>query len=322
MLNFVLRKNILRSFFKIELTQKERETGNTAINKRYLPTLRYSLVCILLIIPATVLFETTVLLGVLIPVAMVTGTAWFAISLANVKEKFESLGVILTTSIFKSFISSLLILFLLILISFFPDLKNQLSVYASSFPWFENTAALIGVLTVGSIIWNLIKGSIQYDINDSMLTGQHEIAELYFRKSLSYLHRAAENLQSGKDLSVANYYLGLSFFDVFRRISLAGVKAEEINDQMLKAEELKKNPNITQKDADLICKNFIAIFIKFCGKPENERADALLTEIKKEHEILLENTNEKQALVDTRFALIIDNIAELIALEGPALFKK
>jgi hypothetical protein len=49
---------------------------------------------------------------------MVAGTAWFSISLANIKQKFEKFGLELTMNVFEAFSISLGLLFMLSIFSF------------------------------------------------------------------------------------------------------------------------------------------------------------------------------------------------------------
>ncbi len=180
-------------------------TAQEAIDEKYAPALCYAFFIGVLMLPAVVFLDTNVLISVLIPITMVTGTAWFAISLANVKRKFQNFGLILTRGMFKSFVASLVILGLLAMFSFVvPLLPSSFLIWGKDSLEVNLVATILGIIAITSILWKILTGSMQYDVNDSMLTGQTEVAEKFFKRSLSILYIAAEHLRMGKGLEVAN----------------------------------------------------------------------------------------------------------------------
>ena len=97
----------LRNFFSVELTSAEREIAIESVREKYAKALKKAFIyCLLSVLPILFL-ETQVLISVLIPITMVAGTAWFSISLANMKQKFENFGLELTTNLFEAFTISL-----------------------------------------------------------------------------------------------------------------------------------------------------------------------------------------------------------------------
>ena len=89
MLDKFFRRLVFKNFLKIDLTAIERATAEESLTTKYTRGLRESLIYGLLIIPTLLFVDTSVLSSVLIPITMVSGTAWFAVSLINIKKKFE-----------------------------------------------------------------------------------------------------------------------------------------------------------------------------------------------------------------------------------------
>jgi hypothetical protein len=113
----IMKRFILNNFLSVELTGSEREIALESITEKYAKALKKTCVyCWLSTFPILFL-DTSVLISVLIPITMVAGTAWFSISLANMKQKFESFGLELTTNLFEAFSISLGLLFMLSVLS-------------------------------------------------------------------------------------------------------------------------------------------------------------------------------------------------------------
>lgn len=108
----------LKRFSEIDLTGLETVAVQNAVQNKYAPALREGIILTILMVPAAFLFDSQILATVLIPITMVSGTAWFAISLATVRMKFQKFGVELTAEVFKSFVDSLGVLGLLTIVSF------------------------------------------------------------------------------------------------------------------------------------------------------------------------------------------------------------
>src|SRR3989339_2274425 len=319
MLSHFIKKYILKNFLAIDLSGVEKTITDDSIAVKYVPAIRGALFISALMIPAILFLPTGTLMNVLIPVTMVTGTAWFAVSLANIRKKFESFGIELTMQMFRSFTASLLILGLLTLFSLLTNIFAPLISWGQGKPLLQILATFLGIGGVFTILWDVFAGALKYDINDAMLTGQSEVAEQYFKKSLSLLHSAAENLRMGKNLEVANYYLGLAFYEIFT--FLYEVSKEETDLVFIKkALMLRKNPQMTQKKADDLSKELIRIFLKKCQNFQGHQAKSCYHIIQVELQFL-ENP-ENQKIVDTRLSIIFEEIRELIDIQGEGLFKK
>lgn len=107
----------------------------------------YSLISIMPIL----FLDTSILISVLIPITMVAGTAWFSISLANMKQKFEAFGLELTVNLFEAFSISLGLLFMLSLFSLSSFLWQDIVAVLPLQNVFKFIAFVIGTLTVGDV---------------------------------------------------------------------------------------------------------------------------------------------------------------------------
>ena len=318
-MKFFIKKFILQNIIKLDLSIDEKRITESAIQSKYAPSLKEAILVSIIIIPAALFLDTNVLMTVLIPITMVTGTAWFAISLASMRKKFEAFGLELTASMFKSFVSSIGILGVLSVVSFTSGFYNEFIEFGKENVYIQIVSSVLGALVVIRILWNVFAGSMKYDMNDAMLTGQAEVAERFFRKSLSLLHQSAENLRKGKKLEVANYYIGTAFYEVFSFIKKSVGSNSKINNLLRKSEVIIGNPHIDQKEADNESIKLIEGFLDFCV--EGQEAEENIKSIKNELRII-KRSGENQEMVDIRFSVIFDAIAELIDIQGGGLFKK
>lgn len=319
MIQWLLEKRVLKNFFQIDFSATERKTAYNALITRYIPGVRYGFLITLCILPATLAFDTEILVAVLIPITVVAGSAWFAITLANIKDKFLNLGVELTRSMFKSFMASLGILGVIIVSSLIKSLTADSDFwnFTTEFEWI---AALLGMTSVLSILWNLFVGALKYDMNDAMLTGRQEVAELYFRRSLSSLHRTADQLRQGKELETANYYIAVSLLEMMNYAGeIMGKQNPTVQAAIAKAYEFKMNPLVQQKIADTTAYGLLSNFLSWCDN--NDTVAETIHAITEEIEIL-KKANEPQRLVDTRLANVFESIGNLVQQQGEALFKK
>lgn len=319
---YYIKNTILRTFFNIDLSNIEKEIAEASIKSKYATAVFYATISGILIIPAILFLDTGVLISVLIPITMVAGTAWFAISLANLKKKFENFGLELTTNMFESFVTSLLMLGLLTFFSLFSEFFLQITYLGDKYTSLKFAAAILGTYVVFRLLYNLFSGALKYDMNDAMLTGQNEVAERFFKKSLSLLHSSSENLRAGKGLETANYYIGLSFYEIFAFIRESGVLNGKLKDLMEQALNLKRNPGMSQKQADIIAINLIENFVRLSKYVQGKKAQKSLENIMDELQCLKINKHESQIIIDTRLSTIFEEIAELLELQGESLFRK
>ncbi|MFH1588482.1 MAG: hypothetical protein ABIA76_04050 [Candidatus Diapherotrites archaeon] len=315
--------SVLKAFFKIDLSNIEKGIAEDSVKTKYVPVVLSALIQGLFILPAIIFLDSGILMSVLIPITMVTGSAWFAISLANMREKFESFGLELTTAMFDAFVTSLVILGLLTLVSLNTAFFEPLRIFAEPFWFIHLIAGILGTFVVFKVLFNVFSGALKYDINDAMLTGQNEAAERFFKKSLSLLHSSAENLRTGKGLEVANYYLGLSFYEIFSFVKQAEGNCGVPLDEMLRdSKELRGSPSMPQKKADKLSIKLIETFVSCCKNVEGAKATKSFESIKEEIASIKNNPNESQFVVDSRLSTIFEEIAELIEYQGGALFRE
>jgi hypothetical protein len=315
-----VRKRILKKFFKINLTSIENEVAQDSIKLKYLPCIIEGIFKGLLILPAMLFLDMTVIVSVLIPVTLVAGTAWFSISLANIKKKFENFGMELTIDIFKSFVNSLVILILLTSVSLLNFALEPIIKLGQEIFYLKLISAILGIYVVFDNVYKIFLGALKFDINDAMLAGQNEAAEKFFKKSLSFLNTTSKNLQAGKGLQVANYYIGLSFFEIFTYINT--LKIPKINKYIDMSNKLIFSPSMKQEKADKISIELIETFLSLIKNKKDENVLKSYGAICDELSNLKDKTkNEEQAMVDTRLSVVFLEISNMIDNAGETLFK-
>ena len=333
MLKKLIENKILCKFYKIPLSNFERGMADDAVIYKYVPSISAAIKYSLLLIPGLLLLDTSIVVSVLIPTTMVAGTAWFAVSLASMKKKFENFGMELTTHLFVAFVLSLVMLLLATLASLTAVLWKPLLPIWTNHPFFQLVAAFLAVIVVFKLLFSIFAGSLKYDINDAMLTGQNEAAERFFKQSLSILYTTAQQLRLGMQLQVANYSLGLAFYEVFNNIKdiiLSESQMKTIDELLEKANNLIEEPSMKQKEADGIVLSLISSFINLCvddGKVKQHRS---YSAIEFELNCLWRNMDKKQddegfeeqKMVDTRMSIVFSEMSRLLEEFGPKLFIK
>jgi hypothetical protein len=322
MLNRFVDKFILKTIYAVDLTSLEASVIRQSVKEKYIPALKTSFLMGLLGIFPILFLDTNVIISVLIPITMVAGTAWFAISLASMKQKFEQFGMELTTNMFEAFVTSLIFLLLLAVLSLGNFFIQPLVNFLPYQNFFNILSFVLGTLVIGNITYKLFIGSFKYDINDAMLTGQSEAAERFYRKSLSLLHNVAENLQDNRSTQVANYYIGVAFFEIFSFLKKLGTANGKLAGYMEESNRLVFNPSMPQKEADKIAQHLISEFVSYCVNPSSDESRKSLEAIGDELKCLAQNTEEAQEMVDTRFSIIFKEIAGLVENQGETLFIK
>jgi len=324
MIRSVVLGKILKTFFEIPLSSKEKQIAIESVDFKYVPAIRNSLIYSLICLPAILFLDMGIVVAVLTPVTMVSGTAWFAVSLANMKKKFETFGTELTVDLFESFVISLTLLLLIAVVAVNPVLFGILSQYGEV----KVVKLLAGILATAVVVRISLKiflGALKYDINDAMLTGQAEAAQKYYTKSLSFFQQSAAALKSGKSLEVANYHIANSFFELFTYIKLKlkakNVSEKKIGELIEVAMKMKLAPGSDQKKIDKMSVHLIESFLDFCSGVKDPGARKSLDNIHLELNCIKNTKNgESQQMTDTRFASIFQEIAELIEELGEVLF--
>lgn len=320
MLKHIIEKIILSTIFKVDLTSIEQSIIRDSIEKKYTPAVKKAFfMCMFSIFPILFL-DTSVVVSVLIPITMVCGSAWFSISLASIRQKFGKFGLEMTANMFEAFSIALGILFLIVVVSF---LKPFIGPVMESVPYrayVDFFALIVGVVVIGNMVYKLFIGSLKYDINDAMLTGQNEAAERFFRKSLSILHNVSSRLQDSKSLPIANYYIGVAFFEIYSFIKVIDAADPCLEKHINNANKLIKNPTMDKKQADSVSYELVTTFVGYCKNPATREAQKSLKAIQDELWCLSRNTEEPQEMTDTRLSIIFKEIADLIEGQGETLF--
>lgn len=337
MLKNFIRTRILGRFYKIKLTSFEMQMANDAVEQKYAPATFQAIVLSLLMLPALLLLDTSIVVSVLIPTTMVAGTAWFSVSLASMKKKFENFGMELTKHLFVAFTLSLSMLLLATLVSLTAAAWKPFIPPSAQQPAVQLGAAGLAVFVVGALLYSIFAGSLKYDINDAMLTGQNEVAERFFKQSLSLLFITAQQLRQGMPLQVANYYLGLCFYEVFNNIrDLNSTSLEKANGLVDQANSLISTPGMGQFEADNVVLNMIESFTESCSRRSEVRSHRSYSAIEFELNCMKrdakanersagaledeESAGENRVMVDIRMSVILSEISNLIEEFGPTLF--
>ncbi len=323
MLEKLIRSKILGLFYKIELTNFERGMADEAVKRKYAPAVFTAICYSLLLVPALLTLDTEIVVSVLIPTTMVAGTAWFSVSLASMKKKFEDFGMELTTHLFVAFALSLTMLMLATSASLTSDLWLPLLPAWSEQTLVKAFASLFAICVVGKLLFSIFAGSLKYDVNDAMLTGQNETAERFFKQSLSLLYATSQQLRSGITLQVANYSLGLAFYEVFNNIKDLHIEALVDAEKLLnQANKLIRQPAMDQKKADKIVLDLIDSFVESCSKSDEVRHHRSYKAIGFEVHCLRNNHKEEQEMVDTRTSIVFSEMSNLLERFGPGLFEE
>jgi len=319
-----IKNNILKTFFKINLSWFEKTIAEENLNDKYVYCIKNAVFRGILILPAILFLEMQYIISILIPITLVAWTAWFAITLSNIKKKFEDFWMELTIDIFDSFVTSLFILFLIASISLLSPFLNWLNIIWIQYPLIQLISAILWIYVIFINIFKVFLGSLKYDMNDSMLSWQNEVAEKYFKKSISFLNITAKNLREWKWLQVANYYIWTSLNEIFLYIKLLGNwKYKNIDIFLEQSQKLMNNPSMKQKKADYLSIELINNFLSFIDNSNFEMKKSIYR-IKNELKSISnsEKNNEMQEMVDIRLSMIFEEIWKLIDNYWETLFLK
>lgn len=318
----MIKSVVLKTFFDIPLSSAERKTALETIRGKYASAVSSSVIYSLLLLPALLLLDTQIVTSVLIPTTMVAGLAWYSVSLASLKQKFEAFGLELTTDLFVAFCLSLLMLFLATAVSLTRNFWIAGVTGLTSNAPIRMIAALLAIFVVARLLYTIFSGSLKYDINDAMLTGQNEAAEKYFKRSLSLLYSTADGLRDGFEPDVANYSIGIAFSEVFDDLkSLYPDQSYQfLQPAIQKTDELIANPEMEVNQANQLAESVTATFVLMCENSVPEIVEhKSFKVILRELSCLQGKTTESQRMVDMRIAVIVSNMAEIIEEYGSRL---
>lgn len=156
---YLIRRFILSDFLALDLSQVERSVAEESILEKYVPAVWRGTMKALLTVPALLLLDTSIIMSVLIPVTMVVGSAWFGITLANIKKKFEGFGMALTTTLFEAFVSSLQLLGMLTLFSLNQEIIDSIFDPLQDIHILQIIAAILGTFVVLQILFDIFKSA-------------------------------------------------------------------------------------------------------------------------------------------------------------------
>lgn len=322
MLEGFFRNIVFKNFLKIDLSAVEIATAEESLTTKYAHGAKASLVYGLLIIPTLLFVDTAILSSVLIPITMVSGTAWFAVSLVNIKKKFEPFGNELTIDLYRSFLTSLIFLSLMTLVSLNSSIFSPVTSWGAQYPALGIAAGGLGTLLVLKMIYDVFLGATKYDMNDSMLTGQSETAEKYFKRSLSLLNSCASHLRTETSADTTGYFAGLAFYEVFNYALQSKGENTNIKQLVSATELLKSHPPRTKTEIAAKCVYLIEQFLINVTNLTDDRTRKSYKNIQLELSSIREGTNDSQAVFNLRIATILDEMEDMLAGQGEMLFKK
>ena len=310
------------------LSDTDRHRVVKAVKDKYGPALVSAIGILLFMLPALFFIEAESIQGVLIPVVFVSGTAWFAISLASMRDDLSDFGIQLTYDLLVSFISSLLVLFIIVVLAINPWIKGFIvSTITQGDAELANgisiVSGILAALGLARIFFKLISGTIKYDANDSMLSGQNEKAEIYFKRALSDLRRTAADLRRNLPLHLANYHLSwaLEYFCLDLLKTKAHSKKSkniQLREMVKVLQEIRANPDINQLQADKAFVTTIKIIMEqISGNGREEQKEELseyyeiVAHINNGVEYLEGDRSKNSAIQDARFARVLDLLSDL-----------
>lgn len=318
-----LESRLLNNFFAIELTATEKQTANESLNDKYVNGLYESFKYGLLAFPAILFLDSSVLVSVLIPITMVSGTAWFAVSLVNIKKKFENFGNELTKDLYRSFCTSLILLATIALISLNYQLLEPIISYGNKSLIVLTVSGILGTFVVLKMIFDVFAGATKYDMNDSMLSGQNESADRYFKRSLSLLNTCASNLRlNSENIGKSAYYFSLAFYEVFNYVKISNGGSEQIDILLSEIESLKINPPKSISTMKKQSIYFIEHFLKSITNKADKAVQKAIRNIDLELNSIKNNHDEDLSLLNLRLSTILEESEDLLVSQGESLFIK
>ncbi len=210
-----LIQKVFKDFYSADITPVEKSTATGGIKEVFTPVILKALFWALLGLPAGITLNTTNVSLFLTPIAFIAGTAWFIISLSTIKNKFKNFSADITKNIFESFLISLFLMLFIALIALNSSLVTTNIVIPANLTYFVKVmSAILASIVAIRIVYLIVVGSIQYATNDAMLTGQRELMQEFYRRSLSFTYEVRDLIRKEPDPQVTNYFIS----DAFSRI--------------------------------------------------------------------------------------------------------
>lgn len=318
---------VFKDFYSAEITPVEENIATGGIKEIFTPVILRALFWASLGLPAVITLNTTNVSLFLTPIAFIAGTAWFIISLSTIKNKFKDFSADITKNIFESFLTSLFLMLFIALIALNSSAFIPNVVFPGHVMYFiKIISAILASIVAIRIVYLIVVGSIQYATNDAMLTGQRELMQEYYRRSLSFLFHVADLIRRESDVKVTNYYISDAFSRVFN-IAKNYIKKElkeghekklktieQLNDNAL---EVLSNP---EKNQEKIQKTFFKLLTGFKKllNPNNKAAQKI-NYIDIEYKCLSKENDSPRATA-LRYATVFALIYEILQDEGEDIF--
>ena len=265
-------RNIFKTISRVDLNVEEWNVLNDSIRDKYIPAFRNAVFLAILGTPGMILTPQADPKYMLTVIASVTGIAWFAISLKEIKQKFSRFGLELTSDMLQAFLTTLFTMCLLYGYQMYASdisvlldlLKRQGVDIRSRFlsPVMQALFKLASVGVGGNVAYKLFQAVHKYDVNDAMFTGSAELARRYFSKELSELAFVSVMLKQEHSLSVANYQIanGLRLYMdmMYRTKFIPPAEIQKSADGLIELTTSKQD--IFDKEILSVLKNLFAIF--------------------------------------------------------------
>lgn len=322
-----LTKIVFRDFYSAEITPVEESIATSGITEIFTPAILKALFWASLGLPAVITLDTTKVSLFLTPIAFIAGTAWFIISLSTIKLKFKNFSADITKNIFESFLTSLFMMLFMALIALNSSvIVTNITLSNNVLYYIKVISAVLASTVAIRIVYLIVIGSIQYATNDAMLTGQRELMQEYYRRSLSFLYLVADLIRKEQDVKVTNYYISDAFSRIFniaknyvKKQSKQNYvkKLENINKLNDKALEVLSNPEENQERIQKIFFGLLAGFKELLNP--NNKAAQKINYINIEYECL-EKGHDSSRATALRYATVFALIYEILQDEGEDIF--
>ena len=135
------------------------------------------------------------------------------------------------------------------------------------------------------------------------------------------MHETSQSLRTDRNIEIANYSIGVAFYEVYTNIGGADrsqmpVRVRSLRD---KAQSLIENPSMDERDANVIAVELVSSFAELCDQTGKDcAAHKSLKAIKDEIECLKNNT-ESQEMVDMRMSVILTEVSILLEEFGHSI---
>lgn len=322
-----LIKTVFKDFYSADITPVEEKTATGGIKEIFTPVILRALFWAALGLPAVITLNANNVSLFLTPIAFVAGTAWFIISLSTIKYKFRNFSADITKNIFESFLTSLFLLLFIALIALNSSVVVTNVVLPVNIMYLIKVmSAVLASIVAIRIVYLIVIGSIQYATNDAMLTGQRELMQEYYRRSLSFIYLVADLIRKEPDVKVTNYYISDAFSRIFNLARNYVKKAAKqnyekklvtIDDLNNKTLEVLANP---EKNQEKIQQTFFSLLTGFKKllNPDNKAAQKI-NYINIEYKCLGKGNDSSRAIA-LRYATVFALIYEILQDEGEDVF--